>query len=141
MVDIIITDDLVVVSLPSNIFAIELLITLIAKETIEGLDNGVEVQPFGDGVDAVLAFGRSVVVVGALEDEAHALRHESNIAGFTPAEKVESDLTETVVLAHVVHRIAPTVKGAIEGLGLCVPALDTAKALQARVVRLTNGVI
>jgi hypothetical protein len=43
------------------------------------LDNRAEVESFRDGIDAVLTIGRAVVVIGAFENKAEALGHESDL--------------------------------------------------------------
>ena len=69
LIDIIVTDSLVVVLFSSQEFTVDDLVSLITQELVEWLDNSSEVQSFGDSVDSVLTFGRSVVIIGTLEDE------------------------------------------------------------------------
>lgn len=86
MIDIIVTDDFGVILLLPDKFTIYDLVALVADEVVERFDDGVEVNAFRHGVNPVLTFGASVVVVGTLEDEAHALGHETDVACLAPAE-------------------------------------------------------
>jgi hypothetical protein len=108
LVDIVVTDSLVVVLLPSQELAVDNFVTLISQELVQWLDNGSEVKTFGNGILSVLAFGRSVIVVGALEDEAQTFRHESDLGSLTPTEQVKGDLSKSVILRHVVHGRPPS---------------------------------
>jgi len=56
----------------------------------------------------------TVVVICALEDEAEALGHEANLGGFTPAEQVERDLSQAVILGHVVHGLTPPLERGVK---------------------------
>jgi hypothetical protein len=91
--------------------AINGLIALIMNEAIKWLDNRAEVESFWDGIDKVLASGRAVVVVGAFENKAEALGHESDLRCFSPAKETKGYLSHTVVLGHVIHRLTPTFQG------------------------------
>jgi hypothetical protein len=128
LVDIVITDRLVVILFSSQEFAIHNLISLITEVLVERLDDGSKIESFGNSVDPVLAFGRSVVVVGTLEDEAQALGHESDLSSFTPTKQIEGDLSKSVILGHVVHGSPPSIGGRVERFllsssGLCLNVL------------------
>jgi hypothetical protein len=98
LVDIVVTDNLVVVSLPPQELAVDDLVPLVSKEPVQGLDNAPQVETLGNGLDPVLAFRASIVVVGALEDEAQTFRGEPDLGGFTPAQEEQGDLPQPVVL-------------------------------------------
>ena len=104
------------ITLPPHEFSVHRFITLITNEAVERLDNGAKVETFRHGIDAVLAFGRAVIVVRAFEDEAETLRDESNLGSLSPTEEIEGQLSHAVVLGHVVHRLAPAFEGAGQGL-------------------------
>jgi hypothetical protein len=151
LIDIIVTDSLVVVLFSSQEFTVNDLVTLITQELVERLDDGSEVQSFGDSVDPVLTFGRSVVIVGTLEDEAQALGHESDLSSFTPTKEVKSHLSKSVILRHVVHGRPPSGGGRLErlllsgsGLGLDI-LLSTpgngSDSSETGVVGCTDGVV
>jgi len=132
------------VAFPPNEFSINNLIALISHEAVYGLDDMRQVKTLWNWVCSVLTLGATIVVVGAFEDEAHALGHKTNITTLSPAQQVEGQLTETVIVAHVVHGIPPTVQGTIQRLAACSldgAALDTSQSLNTRVLRLPNGVI
>lgn len=116
LVDIVVANDLVVILFPADEFAIDDLVALVAHELVERFDDCLEVETLLYGLHAVLTLWTAVVIVGTLEDEAETFWNEANVSGFTPTEKIEGYLTETVVLAHVVHGVAPTVEGAVEVL-------------------------
>ena len=136
MVDVIITDDLCMVPFFANKLAINDFISLIAYEAIERLDDGFKIEAFWDGIHLVLALRATVVVVGAFENEAQTFRDETNVSSLAPAQEVKSDLTETVVLAHVVHCIPPAVESSVERFRTDVlgTTLDTFEALKTRVL-------
>ena len=85
LVDIVISDNLVVIPFSSNEFSVLDLVALVPNEAIERFDDVMKVQSFGSSFGPILAFGRSIIVVGALENEAHAFCHKPNISCFTPA--------------------------------------------------------
>lgn len=109
LVDIVVTDDLVVVFLPAHELVIYHLISLCSHEFIKWLDDGLEIQAFFDWFHAILTFGAAVIVVGTLENEAQTLWCEADITRLTPAEEIKGDLTKTVVLTHVVHGVSPAI--------------------------------
>ena len=104
------------VTLSAYKLAVHRFITLITNETVKRLDDGPKVETFWHGIDAVLAFGRAIIVVCAFENEAEALRNESDLGSLSPAEEIEGYLSHAVVLGHVVHRLAPAFQGAGQGL-------------------------
>ena len=151
LIDIIVTDSLVVVLFSSQEFAVNDLVSLITQELVKRLDDGSEVQSFGDSVDSVLTFRRSVVIVGTLEDETQALGHKSNLSSFTPTKEVESHLSKSVILRHVVHGRPPSGGGRLErlllsssGLGLDI-LLSTpgngSDSSETGVVGCTDGIV
>lgn len=131
------------VLLATNELAIDNLVALVPHETVQRLDDRLEVQALRNGIYPVLTLGTPVVVVGTLEDKTQTLRGKPNVPGLTPAKKVEGDLSEAIILAHVVHRVAPSVESAVEGLGACRlgVALHAPEALQARILGLADGVV
>jgi hypothetical protein len=68
-----------VTTFSSHKLAIHRLMALITNEAIKWLDNRAEVESFRDRIDAVLTIERAVVVIGAFENKAEALGHESNL--------------------------------------------------------------
>jgi hypothetical protein len=94
--------------LPSHKLAIDDLIALITDETVQRFDHCAEVQTLRYWVNPVLALRRPIVVIGAFEDETQTLRHEPHLCSLAPAEQVQCDLSEPVVLAHVVHCLTPS---------------------------------
>lgn len=126
--------------LSPNELAIQNLITLVAHEPIQGNDDGVEVKTFRDRVDSILALGATVIVIRAFEDETQALWYEADIASFAPTEQVESDLPEAVILAHVIHSIAPSLLRTVKRLR-SLGTFDALKALKAWVVSLPDSVV
>ena len=98
LVHVIVTDNLVVVTLLSDVLALEDLVTLISAVLVQRCDGVVEESELLDRLDAVLASRRVEEVVRALVDEAENLRHVTDLVGLTPAEEVESNLADSVVL-------------------------------------------
>jgi hypothetical protein len=133
-----------VISFPTDEFAIDGLVTLIAHELVERLDECLEVETLLDGLYGVLTLWTAVVIVGTLENEAKALWDEADVSGFTPTEKIEGDLAKTVVLAHAVHGVAPAVEGAVEVLRTCSfdgAAFDASETLEAGVLGVTDSIV
>ncbi len=131
---------------PAQKLAVDDLVPLVAKEAVERLDDAAEVEALGHRLDAVLALGRAVVVVGALKNEAEALGDEADLCGLTPTKEVERDLAQAVVLRHVVHGGAPAADGAVERLfrrreRLALLACDRLDAREARVLRGPDRVV
>ena len=103
-----------------------------------------QVQTLGNRIGSVLTLGATVVVVGALEDEAHALGHETDVTTLSPAHEKEGQLAETIIVTHIVHGIPPTVQGAVQrftACGLNKAALDGTQSLKARVLGLSDGIV
>ena len=55
------------------------LIALITNEAVKGLNNCTKVEAFWDGIDAILAIRRAVIVIRAFEDKAEARGNESDL--------------------------------------------------------------
>jgi hypothetical protein len=131
------------VPLPSHKFPIDDFIALISHDSVDRLDDRLQIYALGNRLRPVLALRTPVIVIGTFEDEAQTLGYEANIASFTPTQEIKSKLAEAVVLTHIVHGIAPTVEGIVQRL--CTLRFDvTTTALQALktgVLRLTDGVI
>lgn len=122
--------------------SVDNLVALVSNKVVQRLDDGTEVDAFGYRVDAVLALRTPVVIVRAFEDEAHALGHETDVASFSPTQQVKGDLSQTIVLAHVVHGIPPAVESGVEGFRASgFPTFYALQALKPRILGLTNGVI
>jgi hypothetical protein len=90
-----------------------------------------------------LAVRGAVIIIRALEDKAEAFRHETNLSSFTPAKQIQRNLTETVILAHVVHSLAPPLESSGERLFVRRPsfAAGGAKAVEARILCLAHSII
>ena len=97
------------VPLSPHELAVDNLVSLITDEAIERLYDPSQVNAFLHGVYLVLTLWRPVVVVRALEDEAQALWYEAHLGRLAPEQKIERDLAHAIVLAHIVHRLAPPV--------------------------------
>jgi hypothetical protein len=80
---------------------------LITNEVIKWLDNHAKVESFWDGIDAVLAIRRVVIVIGTSENKAEALRNESDLCCFSSAKEIKGYLTHMVIWEHVVHCLMP----------------------------------
>jgi len=144
LVNVVVADDLVVISFPANEFAIEGLITLITHELVERLDDCFKVEALLDWLHAILALWTAIIIVGTLENEAKAFWDEADVAGLAPTEKIKGDLAKTVVLAHVVHGVAPAVESAVEVLrasSFDSATLDAPETLEAGVLRLTDSIV
>jgi len=63
-----------------------------------------------------LAFGRAVVVIGALEDEANALGQETDLVSFAPDEQIQGNLTRPIVLGHPIHTRLPPILGGFQAV-------------------------
>ena len=64
-----------------------------------------------DGINAVLAIVRAIVVVGSFKNKAEALGHESDLRYFSPEKEIKGYLSHTVELGHVIHHLTPTFQG------------------------------
>ena len=67
------------ITFPPHKLSINGLIALITNEAVKGLNNGAKVEAFWDGIDAILALGRAVIIIRAFEDKAEALGNESDL--------------------------------------------------------------
>ena len=103
------------VAFSSNEFSIDNLITLVSHEAVYRLDDMLQVDALRNWVGSALTLGAAVVVVGAFENEAHALGHKTNVTALPPAHEEEGQLSKTVIVAHVVHGIPPTIQRAVQG--------------------------
>jgi hypothetical protein len=139
LIDIIVSDDVCVVLFLSNKLSVCNLVALISHELVERCDDGPQVDTLGDWFDSVLALWTSVKVICAFEDEAETFRDEANVASFTPAQEVECNLTNTVVVAHTIHGIAPAVQSTFEGVATRVDG--DLGCTDAGIVCLTNRVV
>lgn len=104
------------VTLLTNVLSVVDFVTLVAAVLVERGNDIVEESEFLDRLDLVLASSRVEVVVGALEDEAETLRHESDLVGLTPAEEEKSQLADTIVLGHLVHAGLPAVFSSLQAV-------------------------
>ena len=86
------------ITLPAYELAVHRFITLVANEAVKRLDDGPKVETFWHGINAVLAFGRAIIVVRAFENEAETLRNESDLGSLSPAKEIEGYLSHAVVL-------------------------------------------
>ena len=145
LVHVVVPDDTVVIPLSPHELSVNDLVSLVTNEAIERLDDRSQIEAFLDGVHPVLTLRRAVVIVCALEDEAQALGDEPHLRGLAPAEQPECDLAHTVVLAHVVHRLPPSLHRALKRLLRCALGASTLlhrlEALQARILRLPDRVV
>jgi hypothetical protein len=143
LVYIIVTNDAIVIAFSSQKLAVNGLIALITNEAVKGLNNRAKVEAFWDGIDAILALRRAVVVIRAFEDKAEALGNEADLRCFSPAKQVKGYLTHAVVLRHVIHCLTPTFEGTSQGFLGMVTATATLRpeALKAWVLSMTNGIV
>jgi hypothetical protein len=133
-----------VVALAADELALDDLVALVTHVVVQRLDGRLKVHTLSHRLDLVLAVRAPVVVVRALEDEAHALGCEADIAGLAPTEEVERELPHAVVRRHVIHRVAPAVRRAIERRLAGRLGRSTTHALQplkAGVLDLTNSIV
>ena len=107
------------VAFPPNELSVHNFIALVSHEAVYGLDDMFQIQALGNGIGTVLALGATIVVVCAFEDEAHALGHKTNVTALSPAHQEEGQLPETVIVAHVVHGVPPTVQRTVQRLAAC----------------------
>ena len=56
---------MIMITFPSHKLAVNRPVALIMNEAVEGLNNRAEVEAFWNGIDAILALGRVVVVIQA----------------------------------------------------------------------------
>ena len=97
MVDIIITDDILVVSFPPDKLPINYLVSLVTDESVKRFNDRPQIQALRNWHQAILTCRRSVVFVRALKDGAQAFGGESNLGRVTLAKKIERNLPQAVV--------------------------------------------
>ena len=81
---------MVEVTFSSYELSIDHFIALISHEAVQRLDDMFQVYTLGNRIGSVLALGATIVVVGALEDETHALGHKTDVTTLSPAHEKES---------------------------------------------------
>ncbi len=141
LIDIVVTNDLIVILLPSDELAIHYFIALIPHETVKRFNDGAEVQTLRYGIHTVLTLRTAVIIVGALENEAQTFRNKSDVGPFSPAEKEECYLPQTIIVGHVVHGIAPAIESRVQRFVAAFSAFDRFEALETGILGLTNSVI
>ena len=114
LVAIVVTNNVLVVTLSANVHSVRNLVTLISHILVQRSDNVVQEGELLDRLNKGLASGRVEVIVRALENEAQALGHETNLVGFTPAKEIQSDLSNSIMLRHLVHTGLPAILGGLE---------------------------
>lgn len=72
-------------------------------------DNSPHVKTLWYRLHPLLTFQHPIVVICAFKDVARTFGHKANLCGFTPTEQIQRNLTKTIVLRHVVHRVSPSV--------------------------------
>jgi hypothetical protein len=132
-----------VITFSSLKLAINRLIALVTNEAVKGLDNRTKVEAFWDGINAILALGRAVVVICAFENKAETLGNEADRCSLSPTKEVKGYLTHAVVLRHVVHCLTPTFEGTGQRfLGMAAAATTLRpKALKTWILSMTNGIV
>lgn len=142
MVDIVITDNVLMVLFSSYKFPINEFISLITDKSVKQLCDCLQIQALGDRLDMILTFRGLIVVIHALEDEAQTFGGELNLGGFTPAKKIEHYLSELIILAHVVHCLSPVVKCSAQGffMGRMFGTSLQLESVETGVLFLANGI-
>src|SRR5690606_20557275 len=116
LIHIVITDNLVMILFASNVLSVLNLVALITTVLIQWSNYFVQVCSLSYWLDLLLAFWTVIVILGTLVDEAQQLRHETDLIGFTPAQKVQRDLANTLMLRHLVHLALPSVFGSLQSI-------------------------
>jgi hypothetical protein len=116
LIDVVVAYDVCMVLFLADELAVDDFVSLVSHEPVERLDDGFHIEPLLYRLYPVLAFWTPIIVICALEDIAQTLWDESNISGLAPEHEKEGNLPETVVLAHVVHRVSPPIESRVEGL-------------------------
>ena len=116
LVNIVVSDNGFMILVASHKFPVDDLVALVPDKSVKRLHHSSQIKPLGNMVESVLALWRPVIVIRTLEDEAETLGHEPHLCRFAPAEKVERNWPQAVVLAHIVHGIPPSIVGCGEGL-------------------------
>jgi len=101
----IVVDDGFMILFVSHKFPIDDLVALVPDKSVKRYYYCSQIKPFGNGIQSVLAFWRLVIVIRTLEDEAEAFRSELHLRRFAPAEKIEHDLSQVVVLSSCIPGI------------------------------------
>ena len=79
LVHIIVTNDAIMITFSPHKLSINGLIALITNEAVKGLNNCTKVEAFWDGIDAILALRRAIIVIRAFEDKAEARGNELDL--------------------------------------------------------------
>jgi len=111
LIYIVVSDDLVVISFASDVFAIVNLVALIAHVLIERGNDIVEIIPFLERFVARLTFRRAKIIVATFEDEGKTFRNKTNLIGLTPTTQIQRKLPCTIMLRHLIHLCLPTILG------------------------------
>ncbi|KAI6755918.1 hypothetical protein HG531_005024 [Fusarium graminearum] len=114
LVTIVIANDVLVVTLTSNVYTIRDFVTLISQVLVERGDDIVKEGELLNRLNESLACRGIEIIIGTLEDKTQALWHEANLVGFAPAEKVQSNLSDSIMLGHLVHACLPTILSSLE---------------------------
>ena len=70
LIHVVIANDILVILLPPYKLPFDNLITLVPYKPVQRLDDSAQVESLRYGLHSILTLWRSVIVVGALEDEA-----------------------------------------------------------------------
>ena len=103
LVDIVVSNNIIVIFFSSNIFALENFVSLISDVQVNWSDDIVEIVTFLERLVARLTFGRTKIVVATFEDEAETFRNETDLICFTPTTQIQSELPCTIMLRHLIH--------------------------------------
>ncbi|KAH3665928.1 hypothetical protein OGAPHI_004117 [Ogataea philodendri] len=114
LVDVIVTDNAVVVLFTFHVTAINNFVDLSSDVTVERSDDSVQVVSFWNWVCSLSAGLRIQVVLSTLEDETQTLWSESDLVGFTPKQKPQSDLSDTLKRSHSIHLGLPSVVSGVQ---------------------------
>ena len=101
----VVVDDGFMILFASHEFPVDDLVALVPDKSVKRYYHRSQIKPFGNGIQSVLAFWRPVIVIRTLEDEAEAFRSELHLRRFAPAEKIERDLSQAVVLSSCIPGI------------------------------------
>ena len=103
LIYVVVSDDFVVISFASNVFAVINLVALTPDILIERGNDIVEIVPFLERFVARLTFRRAKIIVATFEDEAKTLRYKTNLICFTPTTQIQCKLPCTIMLRHLIH--------------------------------------
>jgi hypothetical protein len=87
LIDIVITNDVLVIFFPADIFAIHNFIALVSAVLIQRSDYLTKISAFLNRFNSLLTFRRVIVVVRTLENETQTFGHEPDLICLTPAEQ------------------------------------------------------